>query len=313
MKRINKRKLISIIIVVVAVIFIVTGIFVYKKVTYKHKSNKELSKINSLIDNENYKDAYNKIKKDKKNKYGDKDKLNDKLKELKNKENEAYKNCLKMLSSDDETFSKTISALKDYLSKYEYSDNAKSAKELLDLIQNYNNKLSEYNNAKTIADSYKGNVNLLNTIISYEGSVDAFHGVIAGCTSAKSPSDVKSAYYYWNSNSGYLYSMNGNLQSMKQSIPNCIFTDSDIKAVEAFINNGIVPGECINEVASTREYSDSVYDRFFDSWSKYSSLKSQVDSIISTKQNEISSRNVDVTPFLNEVNDIKNKILSYNK
>lgn len=311
MKKLSKRKLIAIIVAVIAVIAIVAGLFVYKRISYKNKANKELSNINSLIDKGNYKDAYDKLKKGKK--YNSKDKIKDKLDEINKKDNEEYNNCLKMLSSDDESFSKTVSALNNYLSKYGYSDNASKAKALLDLISQYNNKLNEYNNAKTIADSYEGNLNLLNTIISYEGSVEAFHGVIGGSTGAKSPSDLKPAYDYWNSNSGSLYAMSGNLEFMKSSIPNCIFTDGDIGTIEAYINNAIVPGECINQVASTRQYSDLVYDTFVDSWTKYSGLKSQVDSIISSKQSEISSRNVDVTSLQNAVNDFKNKILSYNK
>lgn len=311
MKKISRIKLVTIITSIILVIGIVCGLVIYKNVSNKNKANKELSNIDSLIKNGNYKDAYDKIKKG--SKYGNKDKLKDKLEELKKKDNKEYNACLAMLSSDDDSFSKTTSALNDYLSKYGDSDNAKSAKGLLDLISQYNNKVKEYNNAKFIADSYQGNLNLLNTIISYEGSIDEFHGVIGGNTGAKSKSDLEPAYNYWVANSGYLSSLNGNLQSMKSSISNCIFTDSDIATVESFISNGLVPGSCINSVAATREYSDSVYDTFTDSWAKYGSLKSQVDAIVANKQSEISSRNVDVNALLNSVNDLKNQILSYNK
>lgn len=322
----NKKK-ISIGIGFFLIILIFT-ISIYIINSYKNKANKNLNTLESLIEAGDYSDAYSYYEKnsDKYTAFGYDKKLKEEIDLLLENENNKYNEGISLLSNNkDGDYLIVKDYFNSYLNNYSFldNDNINKAKEIISLIDEYHEKLSEYNEINNYLELYDSNISLLNTIEGYIGSLDAFHASIGGAISGMDYASALNAYNTWNNNNGYYYSMNNNISSISNSINNCVLSEGDLGIVYSYISNGISPGEYMNSVLGVLSgYKDEIKNGTLDTsvvdggtvssflkvYGGYDDYKSNVLSLINSKKEYLLSCQNNANVKQEELNKIKEQL-----
>ena len=326
----KRKTIISIIVSLIVLGCVAVTIYMHSNNKYKDKANKSINTLNDLINSGDYKEAYNYYNEnaDKYNDLGYDEKFEKELDMLLEKENETYNSSITLLkNNEDGNFQKAKESLLSYIDKFNFNnnENISKAQSIISLIDSYNEKLKEYNSLKNSLISINDNYSLLNTIEGYINDLDNFHSAIGGAISGMDYSSALNAYNTWNSNSGYYYSMSGNISSISSSISNCVLSEGELNTIYSYISTGISPGEYMNSVIGTlsgykEEIKNGTVDtsivdggtvsNFLGVYSSYDNSKNNVVSLINNKKDYLSKSNDNLKIKESEINKIKEELLN---
>ena len=304
----NRNKLIKLLIVM---LFCIVAI---KFTVYIVNGNKAISKINTLISEKNYNEAYKSANEDiKKYKYlGFSKRILKCQSDIEQESEQAYQEGISILSaSKDDDYSDALEYFDNYIKTYSFSKNKSEALKIVDLINEFDEKNSKLQSEKKLLNYFDDNEKILNILKKYYTEIDKFHSVINEAINGGNSEKLVEAYMLWHNNKDYYYHMLDDIDGAREQEDFTIFSNEDFENFFDFLTMGLVPGECIYNLITFNTIDSKAEEAIRRSWSAYEMLQEKVDNMISNKTIYLSSYKSNLKSLEDDVNKLKTSISNY--
>ena len=304
----NKNKLIKLLIVM---LFCIVAI---KFTVYIVDGNKAISKINTLINEKNYNEAYKSANEDmKKYKYlGFSKRILKCQSDIEQESEYAYQEGISILSaSKDDDYSDALEYFNNYISIYSFSKNKSEALKIVNLINEFDEKNSKLQSEKKLLNYFDDNEKILNILKKYYTEINNFHSVINEGINGKNSQKLVEAYSLWHNNKDYYYNMFDDVKNAKKQVNITIFSNEDFENFFDFLTQGLAPGEYIYNLITFNSRNSNAEEAIRQSWSAYEMYQEKVDDMISNKTIYLSSYKSNLKSLEDDVNKLKTSISNY--
>lgn len=284
----KKRPVLICLIAFFLICVLVAGFVGVSYISRYNQATSCLKNIDAFIMANNYSQAFYDLQKFKSDySFGDfPAKADERLKDLEDKSVQAYNEGIKVLSTDDLTYYENTQAyFEDYKKNYPYSKLLLNVNSLLDLISDYNDKATKFDEAIKLKDFIKANGDLVAVLDKYIQEAKNVHNMADAVMNQKDDSQLMPLLNLWTGKKDYYYNICDDInKAQSQDIEFTLFSSDEYEQIKTFINVSFIPAEALyNSIVNATDISNP--DIVQETWGKYVELEPQVDEIITVKKN----------------------------
>lgn len=309
----KKMRLKSVLAVSVGIVVFITGVvFAGKYATKTFAGDVALSKIDNLIDNSDYNEAYSETVKFKtKYNFGNFNKKADQRKKLLiQRSEEAYNECINVLNNDStDNFSQTVKYFKTYQQVFDYSSKKSDVDNLLKSISDYQTKLKELDKKALTEQFLSSNPNFISTLQNYTNEIKAIHQLSDEAINGNNTESKDALVALWKKNYNDYYKAVNLVKSLNESdLYGVILSKEDCDVLQNYVTDGLLPAQTIyqNDSYSAADLANNT--KIKASFSEYKTLESKLQELLTSKKTVIDTFNKDYDDLQDQVDDLYNKI-----
>ncbi|MDP4179106.1 MAG: zinc ribbon domain-containing protein [Bacillota bacterium] len=307
----KKIKAVPIIISLCTVAVLSTGAFVGFKFFDRYKqAQAQLNMIDRLIASNYYSEAYNQAKSFKtKYNFGSFPKeVDSRLKTLNKDSDDAYKQCIQILSSDQtENFSESSAYLKSYVQAFDYSNKKNSINTLLKSITDYQSKYRELSQKSEAKQTLTSNTDLLSTLNSEVSELQTLHKLADEAVNQNNQQSKSQLISLWANNYNEYNNIYDTFSSLEQSgLYDYVFSKDDCDLLSKFASDSLLPAQAVYRYDTAVDLKSN--STIANSFNEYNNIEPKISSIISSKKSVIDDFNKNYDTLEQEVKDLHDKI-----
>lgn len=306
----RKIELVPVLIILFAVMVLSVGSFFGIKYFNRYnEAQAALNKIDKLIASNYYSEAYAETKTFKsKYNYGKfPSEADSRTKDLVKKSNDAYKECLQILSSDQTSnLSQTTSYFKAYEQAFDYSSNNSNINDLLKSISDYQSKVSELNKEEETEQTLSSNSDIIGTMNNYISELQTIHKYSDEAINQNNQQSKNELLSLWSKNYSEYNNIYFNFSNLYQSsLYSTIFTKDECDLLNKYVEDSLVPAQTLYKYDTSDLNTNSEVK---SSLNEYKDIEAKTLSMLSSKKTVVDNFNSNYDNLQQQVETLYNKI-----
>lgn len=292
------------------VVLVVVAIVICINVSYYNKGIKLQKQIEQLITEKKFNEAHKNAQymTNNFNRFGLKEKGKNKIEHLIKESNNAFLEGVKTLNKDSEDYKSSLNYFTSYISEYEFSDNSNNAKEIISIINEYNEKSAALSKAIALREYYDAAEKYMDLVKRYVSDVKAFHDKIDKGINGKDEEKMKEAMIDWKSNKDYYYRINKDVMT---TTSRSVLNDNEINILRNYVVESLIPGEVAYNVLMYNKEDEESKKNVIESWSNSNKYEIQIFNIIENKDKEIKKGRDIIANYKKDLDNLKKKLNKY--
>lgn len=306
----KKVKLLPVFLILFALgVLSVGSFFGYKYFNRYNEAQAALNRIDNLIASNYYSEAYSETKELKsKYNFGKFPKEADsRIKTLVKASDDAYKQCLQILTSDETSnLSQAAAYFKSYQQAFNYSSNNSSITDILKTISDYQSKYTELSKKSETEQTLSSNSDLVGTMTKYVTEMQTLHKLADEAINQNNQQSESQLIDLWSKNYSEYNSIYSSFNTLYQSsVYGYIFTKDDCDLLNKYVTDCLLPAQAIYRYNTNDLLSNSDIK---NSFSEYKDVETKTINMISSKKSVVDDFNSSYDSLQQQVEDLYNKI-----